>query len=190
MAAPANLTQLLVSWSNGDPEALDALTPLVHQELRRVAARCMAGERPGHILQPTALVNEAFLRLIDWQEVRWQNRAHFFAMASRIMRRILVDSARARDTGKRGDGVRQVSLDEALMVSSKPEQDLTALDDALERLEAIHPRKVQVVELRFFGGLRLDETAAALDVSIDTVKRDWRFAKLWLLRELGGERRH
>jgi len=158
--------------------------PLVHDELRRIARRYMASERPGHTLQATELVNEAYLPLMEVKRVRWQNRAHFFAMSARVMRRILVDSARARGNDKRGGGVAKVSLDEGLLVSSQPGQDLVALNDALQALEAIHPRKSQVVELRFFGGLSLEETAEALHVSADTVKRDWRFAKLWLLREL------
>ncbi len=147
----------------------------------------MGRERPGHTLQATALVNEAYLRLIKVKAVRWQNRAHFFAMSARVMRRILVDSARARGNDKRGGGVRKVTFDEAFVV---PESgaDLVALDDALQALEAIDPRKCRVVELRFFGGLSIEETGEALQVSPDTVKRDWRFAKLWLLRELRGER--
>jgi len=144
----------------------------------------MKRERSGHTLQATALVNEAYLRLIEVQQVRWQNRAHFFAMAARTMRRILVDFARARRNEKRGGGARQVSLHEAMLVSGLAGQDLVALDDALLALEAVHPRKSHVVELRFFGGLSLEEAAEALHVSVDTVKRDWRFAKLWLLREL------
>ena len=162
-----------------------ALLPLVDTELRRLAHRYMKRERPGHTLQATALVNEAYLRLVEVKRVQWQSRAHFFAMAARMMRRILVDHARARNNSKRGGDVPRVSLDEALVVSSEPEQDLLGLDDALRRLEAVHPRKGQVVELRFFGGLSVEETAEALKVSTDTVKRDWRFAKLWLLRELG-----
>ena len=148
----------------------------------------MRHERPGHSLQATALVNEAYLRLIDIKHVQWQNRAHFFAMSARVMRRILVDSARARGNEKRGGGVVKVSFDEALLVTEEPGQDLEALDEALQELEKIHPRKSQVVELRYFGGLSLEETAEALHVSVDTVKRDFRFAKLWLLRELRGER--
>jgi len=147
----------------------------------------MAGERPGHTLQATALVNEAYLRLIEVNQVRWQNRAHFFAMASRVMRRILVDAARARGYQKRGGGAETVSLDEALLVSGEPRQDLVALDDALNALAAFDLRKSQVVEMRFFGGLRVEETAAALHVSADTVMRDWRLAKAWLVRELSGE---
>jgi RNA polymerase sigma factor (TIGR02999 family) len=161
---------------------------MVHAELRRIARRHMRHERAGHSLQATALVNEAYLRLIDIKHVQWQNRAHFFAMSARVMRRILVDSARARGNDKRGGGVAKVSFDEAVLVSEEPGQDLVALDQALQALEAVHQRKSQVVELRFFGGLSLEETAQALHVSVDTVKRDFRFAKLWLLRELRGER--
>jgi RNA polymerase sigma factor (TIGR02999 family) len=148
----------------------------------------MGRERPGPTLQATALVNEAYLRLIEVKQVRWQNRAHFFAMSARVMRRILVDSARARGNHKRGGGVRKVSFDEALMGLPEAGTDLVALDDALLALEAVHPRKSQVVELRSFGGFSIEETGEALQVSPDTVKRDWRFAKLWLLRELRGER--
>jgi RNA polymerase sigma factor (TIGR02999 family) len=185
-AAP-NPTTLLLAWGRGDETALDQLIPLVHDELRQLARRHMAGERPGHTLQATALVNEAYLRLIEVNQVRWQNRAHFFAMASRVMRRILVDAARARGYQKRGGGAETVSLDEALLVSGEPRQDLVALDDALNALAAFDLRKSQVVEMRFFGGLRVEETAAALHVSADTVMRDWRLAKAWLVRELSGE---
>ncbi len=185
MTAPTNnLTQLLVSWSNGDQAALEALTPLVHQELRRLAARCMAGERPGHILQPTALVNEAFLRLIDWKDVRWQNRAHFFAVAAQIMRRVLVDAARTRDREKRGGRQVHVSLSEAANVTDGRGVDLVALDDALRTLEALNARQSRVIELRFFGGLSLEEAAHVLDVSVATVRRDWSLAQAWLFREL------
>ena len=179
-----NPTDLLVAWGHGEATAFDRLVPLVHEELRRLARHYMARERPGHTLQATALVNEAYLRLIEVKQVRWQNRAHFFAMSARVMRRILVDSARARGNDKRGGGVLKVSLDEGLLIAQQPGQDLVALDDALQALEAVHPRKSQVVELRFFGGLSIEETGEALRVSPDTVKRDWRFAKLWLLREL------
>ena len=185
-AAP-NPTTLLLAWGRGDETALDQLIPLVHDELRQLARRHMAGERPGHTLQATALVNEAYLRLIEVNQVRWQNRAHFFAMASRVMRRILVDAARARGYQKRGGGAETVSLDEALLVSGGPRQDMIALDDALNALAAFDLRKSQVVEMRFFGGLRVEETAAALHVSADTVMRDWRLAKVWLVRELSGE---
>ena len=188
LGAAPNPTTLLLAWGRGDETALDQLIPLVHDELRRLARRHMAGERPGHTLQATALVNEAYLRLIEVNQVRWQNRAHFFAMASRVMRRILVDAARARGYQKRGGGAETVSLDEALLVSGEPRQDLVALDDALNALAAFDLRKSQVVEMRFFGGLRVEETAAALHVSADTVMRDWRLAKAWLVRELSGER--
>ena len=149
-----------------------------------MAGRYMKSERTGHTLQATALVNEAYLRLIEVQHVQWQNRAHFFAMAARLMRRILVDAARSRDYQKRGGGAPIISLDEALVVSQAPEEDLVAVDDALTALAKVDPRKSQVVEMRFFGGLTVEETAEALNVSRDTVKRDWRMAKLWLLREL------
>lgn len=181
-----NPTELLLAWSRGDPDALNALIPFVHEELRRLAARYMKGERIGHTLQPTALVNEAYLRLIELQQVKWQNRAHFFAIAARLMRRILVDAARARGYQKRGGGAPMLSLDEGLVVPAEPGQDLVALDEALTALAAVDARKSQVVEMRFFGGLSLEETAEALHVSRDTVKRDWKMAKLWLLRELGG----
>jgi RNA polymerase sigma-70 factor, ECF subfamily len=175
-----------VAWGHGDKSAFDRLIPLVHTELHRLARRYMAGERAGHTLQTSALVNEAYLRLIDIRQVHWQNRAHFFAMAARTMRRILVDSARARGNQRRGGDVVKVALDDALVVGTDRRDDLVALDEALERLGAVYPRQAQVVELRYFGGLTLEETAAALDISTDTVKRDWRFAKLWLLRELSG----
>ena len=182
-----NVTQLLAAWSGGDQAALEALTPLVHQELHRLAARYMAGERPGHILQATALVNEAYMRLVDWKDVRWQNRAHFFGMAAQIMRRVLVDVARSRDRAKRGGAQLQVSLSEAALVPAAAESvDLVQLDEALGRLEALDPRQCRVVELRFFAGLSLEETAHVLDVSVGTVRRDWSLARAWLYRELGG----
>jgi RNA polymerase sigma factor (TIGR02999 family) len=159
----------------------------VYEELRRLAGRYMKGERMGHTLQATALVNEAYLRLIEVQRVQWQNRAHFFAMAARVMRRILVDAARAKGYQKRGAGAVAVSLDEALIVPDEPGRDLVALDEALSALASLDPRKSQVVEMRFFGGLTLEETAEALQVSRDTVKRDWNMARLWLLRELRAE---
>ena len=180
-------TALLLAWGRGEADAFDRLVPLVHAELRRLAIRYMSRERRGHTLQATALVNEAYLRLIEIDQVNWQNRAHFFAMSARAMRRILVDSARARNNDKRGGGIPKVSLDEALGVASVMDPDLVALDEALSRLEACQPRKCQVVELRYFGGLSVEETAEALHVSPDTVKRDWRFAKLWLLRALSGD---
>jgi RNA polymerase sigma factor (TIGR02999 family) len=184
-----NPTALLLAWNRGDPQALDALLPLVYEELHRLAAHYMRGERGGHSLQATALVNEAYLRLIEVERVQWQGRAHFFAMAARLMRRILVDAARSRGYQKRGGGATMVSLDEALVVSNEPDQDLVALDQALTALALVDERKSQVVEMRFFGGLSLEETAEALHVSRDTVKRDWKMAKLWLLRELNGGKR-
>jgi RNA polymerase sigma factor (TIGR02999 family) len=165
------------------------LLPLVHGELRRLAARHMRRERPGHTLQTSALVNEAYLRLIEIREVQWQDRAHFFAMASRIMRRILVDAARAKGYEKRGAGRVNVSLDEAVDVANAPFQDFVALDDALKALEALDPRKSKVVEMRYFAGMSIEETAEALHLSIGTIKRDWRLAKAWLARELEGPTR-
>ena len=181
---PAAITRLLVGWRGGDQAALEQLIPLVHDELRRLARRHMAHERVGHTLQATALVNEAFVRLIDVQQVKWQDRAHFFAMSSRLMRRILVDFARSKGYQKRGGGAQKVSLDEALVVTNEAGHDLVGLDDALNALAAFDSRKAQVVEMRFFGGLSVEETAEALKVSVDTVMRDWKLAKAWLLREL------
>lgn len=178
------VTELLVAWSGGDASAFDELVPLVHGELHRLARRQMRRERDGHTLQTTALVNEAYLRLIDVSRVRWQDRAHFFAMSARLMRRILVDHARSRRYLKRGGGAPRVTFDEGLAVSAEPAPDLVALDDALESLARIDRRKSQVVELRYFGGLSVEETAEALDVSPGTVMRDWRMAKAWLLREI------
>jgi len=169
--------------------ALDRLLPLVHGELRRLAGRHMRHERAGHTLQASALVNEAYLRLIEVKQVQWQNRAHFFAMASRLMRRILVDAARAKGSQKRNAGGQKVSLDEAVAVAATPSQDFVALDDALNALEAVDPRKCKVVEMRFFCGMSVEETAAALDLSVGTIKSDWRLAKAWLARELGDSQR-
>jgi RNA polymerase sigma factor (TIGR02999 family) len=168
----------------GDKSAFDELLPLVPDELRRIARRHMRGERGEHTLQPSALVNEAYIRLLDVNRIDWQGRVHFFAMAARVMRRILVESARARKFQKRGGGAEMVSLDEAFVVPTEPGDDLVALDDALNTLAEMDPRKVQVVEMRFFGGLSAEETAEALHVSIGTVMRDLRLAKVWLLREL------
>jgi RNA polymerase sigma factor (TIGR02999 family) len=179
----------LQAWGRGDRAALDRLVPLVHGELRRLAGRHMRHERAEHTLQASALVNEAYLRLIEVKQVQWQNRAHFFAMASRIMRRILVDAARAKGYRKRGGGALNVSLDEALEVPNTPFQDFVALDDALNTLEAIDPRKCKVVEMRFFGGMSMEEAAEALHLSIGTIKSDWRLARAWLARELDGSRR-
>jgi RNA polymerase sigma factor (TIGR02999 family) len=178
------VTQLLRAWSNGDEGALERLAPLVHKELHRLARRYMAGERPGHTLQVTALVNEAYLRLIDASQMQWQNRAHFFGVAAQLMRQILVDFARSRLSQKRGGEVIQVPLDEALVVSKEKEADLVALDDALKALGAIDPRRSQLVELRFFGGLSVEETAEVLKTSPRTVLREWSLAQAWLYREL------
>ena len=182
--SPQEVTQLLRAWSDGDQQALQQLIPLVYDELHRLAHRYMARERPGRTLQTTALVHEAYLRLVDWKNVRWQNRAHFWAISAQLMRRILVDFARARGYAKRGGDAQQVSLDEALEVSEERSAELVALDDALSRLAGTDSRKSQVVELRFFGGLSVEETAEVLKVSADTVLRDWRLAKVWLLREM------
>jgi RNA polymerase sigma-70 factor, ECF subfamily len=189
MSSPTETpTDLLVAWGHGDRAAFDRLLPLVNQELRRLAGQYLRRERQDHTLQPTALVNEAYMRLVDLKRIQWQDRAHFFAMAARTMRRILVDHARARDNEKRGGGAPKVTLELALEIARAPDNHLVELDDALRRLDAVHPRKVQVIELRFFSGLSLEETAAALQISVDTVKRDWRFAKLWLLRDLADGR--
>lgn len=184
------VTQLLVAWSQGEQAALEKLIPLVYAELRRIAHRYMHREHPGHTLQTTALVNEAYLRLIDASQVRWQDRAHFFAVSAQLMRRILVDFARSRRYLKRGGGARNISFDEALFVSPEPGQDLVALDDAMNVLATNDPRKARVVELRFFVGLSVGETAEVLKVSPDTVLRDWRLAKAWLSREMHGAAAH
>lgn len=178
------VTELLRAWSGGDEAALGTLLPLVEAELRRLARAYMARERVGHTLQTTALVNEAYLRLIDARQVRWQDRAHFLGIAARLMRRVLVDHARARGVQKRGAGGYQVPLDDNMAVSPAPDVNLLALDHALEALASVDERKSRVIEMRFFGGMTVEETAEVLHVSPDTVKRDWRLAKLWLLREL------
>jgi RNA polymerase sigma factor (TIGR02999 family) len=185
--SPKEITQLLVAWGDGDQAALDELTPLVHQELRRLAHHYMSGERTGHTLQTTALVNEAYIRLIDWKNVRWQSRAHFFAVSAQLMRRILVDFARSRGYRKRGGGALAVSLDEAALVSDEKGDDLVALDEALGLLAELDARQSKVVELRFFGGLSVDETAEVLKVSSGTVRRDWSLARAWLHRELAAK---
>jgi len=182
-----DVTRLLARWKEGDEAALQQLVPIVHEELRRLARRQMAGERPGHTLQPTALVNEAYLRLVNLKQMQWQDRAHFFAMGARLMRRILVDFARSRGYQKRGGGAQQVSFTQALGVAEGQPTDVVALDDALEALAHVDERKSRVVELRFFGGLSIEEAAEVLHVSEDTVKRDWRLAKLWLRRALERE---
>jgi RNA polymerase sigma factor (TIGR02999 family) len=181
------ITQLLQAWRGGDERALEKLTPHVYAELHQAARRCMRKERDGHTLQTTALINELYLRLSDLKQVDWQNRAHFFALCARQMRRILTDEARLRQTEKRGGGAYVVSLDQAPEVASSSHTDVLAVDDALKALALVDERKSQVVELRFFGGLSVEETAEILHVSPDTVARDWRLAKAWLLREISGK---
>jgi RNA polymerase sigma factor (TIGR02999 family) len=185
-----NITQLLRDWGHGDERALEQLTPLVYDELRKAAKRQMAREREDHTLQTNALINEVYLRLVNLDNIAWQDRAHFFAMCARLMRRILTDYARSRSYLKRGGDAQRVTLDEALMVSDDPSLDLVALEGALTKLGEVDSRKSNVVELRFFGGLSVKETAAVLNVSTDTVTRDWNLAKAWLLREMDGEQRH
>ena len=191
MTAPVagQVTEFLREWSEGDQTALERLLPLVEAELRRLARGYMGRERRGHTLQATALVNETFLRLTAARKVRWQDRAHFLGISARLMRRVLVDHARARGYQKRGGGALKVTLTEALAVSAEPALDLVGLDRALEGLAAVDARKAKVIELRFFGGLSVEETAEVLHVSSDTIKRDWRLAKLWLLHELEGDAR-
>jgi len=179
-----DVTGLLQAWSEGDDRALERLLPLVEAELRRLARGYMTRERRGHTLQATALINEAFMRLTGARAVRWQDRAHFLGISARLMRRVLVDHARARGYQKRGGGAFKTTLNEALVVTPAPSLDLVALDRALEKLATVDLRKSRVVEMRFFGGMSIEETAEALHVSTDTIKRDWRLAKLWLLREL------
>jgi len=182
------VTQLLLAWNRGDESALEKLIPSVHAELRRLAQRQMRRENPEHSLQTAGLINEAYLRLVDLGNVHWQNRAHFFALCARLMRRILVDFARSRHYAKRGGGAQPVCLDEPLVVAPEPSTDVVAVDDALNALAKIDARKGQVVELRFFGGLTVEETAEVLRVSPETVRRDWKLAKAWLLRELSTSR--
>jgi RNA polymerase sigma factor (TIGR02999 family) len=183
-----DVTTLLIDWSNGDRNALEALLPAVYEELRAVAARQLRSERSGHTLQPTALVHEAYLRLVDQREANWQSRAHFFGVAAQVMRRILVDHARRRNADKRGGGIERVSLDEeADRVESATEVSVTLCDDLLNRLSAVDCRLAQIAELRVFGGLTVEQAAHVLDVSVSTAKRDWRTAKAWLARELGSE---
>lgn len=181
------VTRLLKAWSGGDEEALERLTPLVYRELHEIAQRYMTRERSGHPLQTTALVNEAYLRLVDCGKVNWQDRAHFFAVSAQLMRRILIDFARSRGYLKRGGAVAHISLEDAPSVCNEPDVNLVALDDALKALSAVDERKSKVVELKFFGGLNVEETAEVLGISSDTVIRDWRLAKIWLLRELSRE---
>jgi RNA polymerase sigma factor (TIGR02999 family) len=182
------VTALLLKWGQGDESALERLIPLVHRELHQIARRCMAGEGKGHSLQATALVNEAYLRLVNAKDVAWHDRVHFLAVAARVMRRILVDHARASRARKRGGGGAKVTFDEALAIGNEPRQDFVALDDALEALSRFDERKSRVVELRFFGGLTVEETASVVDVSPETVMRDWQLAKVWLRREMRADR--
>jgi RNA polymerase sigma factor (TIGR02999 family) len=182
--SPDDITEILLAWRAGDQDALALLTPIVYDELRRLARHYMAGERADHTLQATALVHEAYLKLVDSSRVQWQNRAHFLAVAAQMMRRILVDFARSRGYQKRGGGWNKVTLDETEFLTTDRSSDLVAIDDALQALAGFDPRKAQVVEMRFFGGLTLEETAEALGVSTDTVGRDWTAARAWLKREL------
>jgi RNA polymerase sigma factor (TIGR02999 family) len=184
---PQNVTELLIGWSKGDKEALDGLVPLVYEELRRQASRYLRHERVGHTLQTTALIHEAYLRLIDQKNVHWQNRAHFFGIAAQLMRRILVDHARTKKRAKRGGSNIRVSFVEAEAMAQGPDLDIVALDEALERLAAIDEQQSRIVELKFFSGLTVDETAEVLGISPATVKRDWSMAKAWLHREVSGE---
>lgn len=182
-SSSANVTKLLVAWGKGDRQAFDRLMPHVQRELHRIAAHYMAGERPGHELQATALINEAYIRLVDWQDIQWADRAHFFGMAAKMMRRVLVDHARRRDRVKRGGEAILVTLTEAADLPAPERADVLTLDDLLHRLEALDLRKSKVVEMRFFGGMSLEETAEALNVSVITVRRDWSFARAWLMHE-------
>jgi RNA polymerase sigma-70 factor, ECF subfamily len=183
-ALPNEVTQLLINWSNGDDAALDELIPLVQAELRRLARHYMARENPGHTLQTSALINEAYIRLVDQQSVPWQNRGHFYGVAAQTMRHILIDHARRHRYAKRGGGAVKVPLDEAMVSNDRRADELVALDDALKMLAALDPRKSKVIELRFFGGLTIEETADVLDISPITVTREWRSAKAWLRREM------
>jgi len=188
MPAPdrSDITQILTAWRQGDPSALSDLTPLVYGELHALAANYLARERPGHILQPSALVNEAFLRLMQWQPGEWQNRAHFFGVSATLMRRILVHSAREAQTAKRGQGAVRVSLSEADQVAATQpvDTDVLALDAALDALEKLNPRQARIIELRFFAGLSLEDTALVIDASVSTVRRDFRMAQAWLFQQL------
>jgi len=185
--APNEITQLLKDWSGGDQTALDKLMPLVYEELHQLAHQYMRREQAGHMLQTTALINEAYLRLVDQPQIRWENRTHFFGIAARLMRRILVDEARKRNSAKRGGKAIQVSLVDGATVAQEQAANVVALDDALKSLEAIDLRQSEIVELRFFGGLSIEETAEVLKVSPGTVMRDWTFARAWLRNEMGGK---
>lgn len=186
-ALPNEVTQLLIDWGNGDQRALAELIPLVQAELRRLARHYMARENPGHSLQTSALINEAYIRLVDQQNVPWQNRAHFFGVAAQVMRHILIDHARRHRYAKRGGGAAKVPLDEAMIANEKRADELVALDDALKTLATLDPRKSQIIELRFFGGLTIQETADVMEISPITVTREWRSAKAWLRREMDSE---
>jgi len=188
-ASPPDVTKLLVAWGKGDQQAFNALMREVQKELHRIAAHYIAAERPGHELQATALINEAYLRLVDWKNIQWADRAHFFGLAANMMRRVLVDHARNRDRIKRGGEAIHVSFVEAANVPAPQSADVLALDDVMQRLEEIDPRKSRIVEMRFFGGLSLEETSEALDVSVATVRRDWSLARAWLFRELKNKTR-
>ena len=190
VSASHDVTGLLQAWGCGDEEALQKLMPLVYEQLHAAARRFMAGERPGHTLQTTALIHETYLRLVDIRQVKWQDRAHFLAICAQLMRRILTDFARSRGYQKRGGAAPHVNFDEALLLTTQPDANLVALDDALNRLAEVDERKSKVVELRFFGGLGVKETAEAMNISAGTVMRDWKLAKAWLLRELRSGTHH
>jgi len=183
-ALPSEVTQLLIAWSEGDRTALDQLIPILESELRRLASRLIANENPGHTLQTSALINEAYLRLVDQKNVQWQNRAHFFAVSAQIMRHILIDHARRHRYAKRGAGARKIEFDEATLMPERRAAELVALDDALKELAGMDPRKSEVVELRFFGGLNIEETAEVMKISPATVQREWRRARAWLHRAI------
>ncbi len=187
IALPSEVTQLLIDWSKGDRAALDQLIPIVESELRRLASRLMGNENPGHTLQTSALINEAYLRLVDQKNVQWQNRAHFFAVSAQIMRHILIDHARSHRYAKRGAGARKIELDETIFMPERRAAELVALDDALKELAEMDPRKSEVVELRFFGGLNIEETAEVMKISPATVQREWRRARAWLHRAISNK---
>jgi RNA polymerase sigma-70 factor (ECF subfamily) len=189
-SSPGEITQLLQTWGDGDEESLTKLIPLVYEALHQAAHRCMIPERPGHTLQTTAVINEVYLRLIDVKASSWQNRAHFFALCAQLMRRVLTDFARSRSSAKRGGDALHVSLDETMILSQESWPELAAIDEALQGLAAFDPRKAQVVELKYFGGLSVEETAEVLKVSRETVIRDWKLAKAWLLRDLSRGKHH
>ena len=189
LSSPHEVTNLLKAWCAGEGAALDRLMPLVYEELHRASRRHMSLENSGNTLQTTALINEVYLRLLDFPNVTWQNRAHFFAVCAKLMRRLLIDVARSRRAQKRGGGAPEAAFDEAFFVPDQPSSDILALDEAISRLAEIDERKCRVVEMRFFGGLSVEESAEVLNVSTETVKRDWRIAKVWLLRELTSEHR-